>query len=76
MSALSQFLAGGGHSEVAAGAIVFGTVFEIGQTRFGASASIIDWSRKERDDYGIDVPATPFRLVFVGAAAGGWIVGI
>lgn len=42
----------GGHSEVAAGAIVFGTVFEIGQTRFGASASIIDWSRKERDDYG------------------------
>lgn len=28
------------------------------------------------EDMTIDVPATPFRLVFVGAAAGGWIVGI
>ncbi|GAB4207985.1 MAG: hypothetical protein Fur0019_13170 [Tibeticola sp.] len=28
------------------------------------------------EDMTIDVPATPFRLVFVGASAGGWILGI
>ncbi len=28
------------------------------------------------EDMVIDVPATPFRLVFVGASAGGWILAI
>lgn len=42
----------GSQDDAAIGAIKFGPVFEIGETRFGAAASIIDFSRKEKDQFG------------------------
>ncbi len=41
-----------GGAAVSLGAIKFGDVFEIGETRSGASASILDFSRKEKDQFG------------------------
>lgn len=39
-------------SEVKIGEFIFGTLTEIGGTQYGASAGIIDYSRKETDEFG------------------------
>ncbi|GAB4207988.1 MAG: hypothetical protein Fur0019_13180 [Tibeticola sp.] len=45
-------IAVGSQTSAGVGAIKFGPLFEIGETRFGASASIIDFSKKEKDAFG------------------------
>ena len=38
---------------VSCGAALYGNTVEIGEVKYGASAGITDWSRKETDDFGI-----------------------
>lgn len=41
-----------GGGEVACGALVFGAVHDIGTTEHGATAGIVDYSRKDTDEFG------------------------
>lgn len=48
---LSVSLSGGG--TVAIGQLVFGTFYDLGDAEYGATAGIIDYSRKETDTFGV-----------------------
>lgn len=39
--------------DVAVGQLVFGTFYELGDAQYGATAGIIDYSRKDTDDFGV-----------------------
>lgn len=42
-----------GSGNVSIGQFVFGTLYTLGETEYGATAGIIDYSRKETDEFGV-----------------------
>jgi len=49
---LTITLTGGTGLTISLGELIFGAMFEIGGTQYGASAGILDYSRKVTDDFG------------------------
>ena len=47
-----QITLDGAGADVAIGEIVLGTIYQIGEAQYGSSAGIIDFSRKEQDQFG------------------------